>query len=196
MMIKYDVIKMPELPWSCWQEKCCSSLHHHRALQICQIKIRFTTACDAYCKRGIKHAPQTSMTSNIASVGHDGSHCPCCSSCAPVVVFQLDVCRSGWRSFQTLLLILTLWLCDNCGLLSLCWLVELNSCRLIFWSDFLAVVSNDVVHFSIWQSFNSQNKVVTMFRCSGHFLYWFSTTLATFLAKITTIHLCLSKLCL
>jgi len=41
--------------------------------------------------------------------------------------------------------------------------------QLIFRSDFLAVVSYDV-HFNTWESFNSQGKVVTLFRCSGHLL--------------------------
>ena len=57
--------------------------------------------------------------------------------------------------------------CDNCGLWSLRWLVESNSCRLIFRSDFLAVVSYDVVRFNTWRSFNSQGKVVTLIRCGG-----------------------------
>jgi len=42
-----------------------------------------------------------------------------------------------------------------------------NSCRLIFRSDFLAVVSHDVVRFNTWRSFNSQGKVVTLIRCGG-----------------------------
>jgi len=57
--------------------------------------------------------------------------------------------------------------CDNCGLWSLHWLVESNSCKLIFWSDFLPVVSHDVVYFNKWRSFNSQGKVVTLIRCGG-----------------------------
>jgi len=55
--------------------------------------------------------------------------------------------------------------CDNCRLWSLHWLVESNSCRLIFWSDFLPVVSHDVVHFNKWRPFNSEGKVVTLIRC-------------------------------
>ena len=42
---------------------------------------------------------------------------------------------------------------------------HLNSCRLIFRSDFLAVDSYDVVRFNTWRSFNSQGKVVTTIRC-------------------------------
>jgi len=52
------------------------------------------------------------------------------------------------------------------------------------------------VHFNTWWSFNSQGKVVTVFRCDGHkfvVLVWFLITSAT---KITTIYLCLRKLCL
>jgi len=62
-----------------------------------------------------------------------------------VVVFQFDLCEGGRWSFRALLLIRTLCFCDNWGLRSL---VESNSCRLIFRSDFLAVVSYDAVHFN------------------------------------------------
>jgi len=68
--------------------------------------------------------------------------------------------------------------------------------QLIFPSDLLAVVSYDVVRFSAWRSFNLQGKVVTLFRCSRHLLCLFRVTLTTFPAKITTVYLCLSKLCL
>jgi len=92
----------------------------------------------------------------------------------------LQLCISSIRVFQpvswlhwafrALLWILTLCFCDNDGLWSLRWLVESNSCRLIFWTGVLAVVSYDAVSFNTRRSFNSQGKVVTLFRCGGHLL--------------------------
>jgi len=85
-----------------------------------------------------------------------------------VVVFQL-VSGRAW-TFGALLLILPLCFCDNCGLRSLRSLAESNSCRLILRSDFLAVVSYNVAYFNTRRLFNSQGKVVTLFRCGGHLL--------------------------
>jgi len=86
---------------------------------------------------------------------------------ASVASSSFSLCQGGRWSFWALLLILTVCFCDNCGLWSLHWLVESNSCRLIFRSDFLAIVSYDVVRFNKWRSFNSQGKVVTLIRCGG-----------------------------
>ena len=106
------------------------------------------------------------QTSHQNRVGKAGSRRHCCS-CASVASSSFSLCQSGGWSFRTLLLILTLCFCDNCSIWSLHWLVESNSCRLIFRSDFLAVVSYDVIHFNTWRSFNSQGKVVTLIRCGG-----------------------------
>jgi len=93
-----------------------------------------------------------------------------CCICALVASSSFRLCQGGRRSFRTMLLILTLCFCDNCGFWSLRCLhvVESNSCRLIFRSDFLVVVSYDAVRFNTWRSFNLQGKVVTLFRCGGH----------------------------
>jgi len=88
---------------------------------------------------------------------------PLCVRCG-VVIFQL-VSERGMVISSTAFN--SVCFCDNCGLWSLHWLVESNSRKLIFWSDFLPVVSHDVVHFNKWRSFNSQGKVVTLIRCGG-----------------------------
>jgi len=138
-----------------------------------QTYIRLTTACRAQCKRRCtKHASLISTTSNIISEPSRPSWITpsllqlCFSG---VVVFQF-VSGRRWL-FRVLLLILTLCFCDNCGLRSLRSLVESNSYRLIFRSDFLAIVSYDVWRSNTWLSFNLQGTVMTLFRCGGHLLY-------------------------
>ena len=126
-----------------------------------------------------KHASLISTTSNITSEPSGPSWITpsllqlCVSG---VVVFQL-VSERAMVISSTALIILTVCFCDNCGLWSLHWLVESNSCRLIFRSDFLAVVSYDVVRFNTWRSFNSQGKVVTLIRCGGLLLCSFGFAL-------------------
>jgi len=112
------------------------------------------------------HWSRRPQTSHQNRVGHAGSRCHCCS-CASVASSSFSLCHGGRWLFRALLLILTVCFCDNCSLWRLHWLVESNSCRLIFRSDFLAVVSYDVVRFNTWWSFNSQGKVVTLIRCGG-----------------------------
>jgi len=69
-----------------------------------------------------------------------------------VVVFQLVSGRTVVISSSALFL--TLCFCDRCGSLILRWLVESNSSKLIFRSDFLAVVRYDVVRFNTRRPFN------------------------------------------
>ena len=127
-----------------------------------------------------KHASLISTTSNIASQ---------LSGPSWITPSLLQLCVSGDDVFQLV------WR----------WAVVISStafnsdirtvCLLIFRSDFLAVVSYDVVGFDTWRSFNSQGKVVTLIRRGGLLLLvWFCITLATFCARITTICLYLPKL--
>jgi len=127
--------------------------------------------------------PQTSHQNRVGQAGS----CRHCCSCTSVASFSL--CQGGRWSFWALLLILTVCFCDNCGLWSLRWLVESNSCRLIFRSDFLAVVSYDVVCFNTWRSFNSQGKVVTLIRTLGPVSYQPATPLTMLIHPITDFHL-------
>ena len=109
------------------------------------------------------------QTSHQNWVGQGGSRRHCCS-CASMASssFSFSLCQGGRWSFRgsSTAFNSDSVFCDNCGLWSLRWLVESNSCRLIFRSDFLAVVSYDV-RFNTLRSFNSQGKVVTLIRCGG-----------------------------
>jgi len=109
-----------------------------------------------WCRR-----PQTSHQ-NQNRVGKAGSRRHCCS-CVSVASPSFSFCQGGQWSLRALLLILILCFCNtgNCGIWSLRSLVESNS--IIFPSDFLAVVSYDVVRINARRSFNSQSKVVTVF---------------------------------
>jgi len=105
--------------------------------------------------------PQTSHQ-NQNRVGQAVSRHHCCS-CASVASSSFSLCQGGQWSFQALLLILTLCFCNNSAFEAFIRsLVESNS-----WYSHLAVVSYNL-HFNAWESFNSQGKVVTPFRCSGH----------------------------
>jgi len=107
--------------------------------------------------------PQTSHQNRVGQAGSRRHWC----SCASVASSSFSLCQGGRWSFRELLLILTVCFCDNFGFSSLRWLVESNSCSLIFRTDFLAVVSYDVVRYNKWRSSNSQGKVVTLIRCRG-----------------------------
>jgi len=104
-----------------------------------------------YCKRRCtKHASLILTTSNIASEsepsGQAVSRHHCCSFVS-VASPSFSLCQGGQWSFWALLLILTLCFCNNCGVWSLHWLVESHCCKLIFRSDFLAIISCNVVAF-------------------------------------------------
>jgi len=93
------------------------------------------------CVQNTHHWSRRPQTLHQNRVGHAGSRRHCCS-CASAASSSFSLCQGGRWSFRALLLILTVCFCDKvCGFWSLCWLVESNSCRLIFRSDFLAVVT-------------------------------------------------------
>ena len=93
------------------------------------------------------HGSRRPQTSHHNWVGQAGS-CRHCCSCASVASTSFSLCEGGRWSFRAPLLVLT-------------------SCRLIFRSGFLAVVSYDVVRFNTWRLFNLQGKAVTLIRCGG-----------------------------
>ena len=118
----------------------------------------------SYCKRMCtKHASLISTTSNIVSEPSGPSWITpsllqlCVSG---VVVFQLVSGRAvviSSTAFNP-----DIVFCGTCSVWSLR-IVESNRCTLIFRSDFLAVVSYDVVRFHTWRSFNSQGKVCLLY---------------------------------
>jgi len=136
-------------------------------------------------------SPRRQTTSNIASE-------PITPSLLRLnvsgVVFQLV---SGWAviisstAFNSN--IVSSW---HCSLWSLHWLVESNSCRLIFRSDFLAVVSYNTVRFNTTR-FNSQGKVAPLFTCGNiHCISLVSHYLNDIPCKNYNYTFVFSKLCL
>jgi len=116
------------------------------------VDIRFKSACGASCKRRCtKHASLISTTSNVASELSGPSWIT--PSLLQLCVSGVDVFQLMWRRVVVISSTAFNW--------------HSNSCRLIFRSDFLAVVSYDIVRFNTWQSFNSQGKVVILIRCGG-----------------------------
>jgi len=159
----------------CFYEKINARVHFAATVvsKFIRLKSGGLQRVEYTAKEGVQnityHWSRRPQTSHQNRVGQAGSHRHCCS-CASVASSSFTLCQGGRWSFRALLLILTACFCDSCGSWSLRWLVESNSCRLIFRSDFLAVVSYDVVRFNTWRSFNSQGKVVTLIRCGGHVL--------------------------
>jgi len=91
--------------------------------------------------------PQTSYQNRV---GRAGSYCHCCSYDS-VALSSFSLRRGGRWSFWALLLLLTLCFRNNWPI-SLKWQVELNSCRLIFRSYFLAVISYGIVRFNTYMT--------------------------------------------
>jgi len=162
---KFDVIKMPFS-----REERETPVHFAATVtsKFTRFKSGGLQRVEYTAREGVQnthHWSRRPETSHQNRVGQARSYRHCCS-CASVASSSFGLCQGGRWSFRALLLIMTVCFCDNCGFSSLRWLVESNSCRLIFRS-FLAVVSYDVVRFNKWRSFNSQGKVVTLIRCSG-----------------------------
>jgi len=125
------------------------------------------------------HWSRRPQTSHQNSVGQARSRCHCCmrqwrrrlSACVKVVVV---ISSTAFNS--------DIWTVVGCVSMCVCLLLFYMGLELmpeikalidwlIFQSDFLAVVSYDVVRFNTWRSFNSQSKVVTLIRCGGLLLY-------------------------
>jgi len=125
------------------------------------------------CKRSCtRHTPFQTSHQNQNRVGQAASRHHCCS-CASVASPSFSLCQGGLWSFRALLFILTLCFCNTCGLWSLHSLFKSNS-----WYYGLIFLQLVVSYDGVRWSFNSQGKVVTLLRCSGHLLCWFGFALS------------------
>jgi len=196
MMTWVDVIEMLTLLWSSWKEKRQNSFRRYTvASKFARFKSGWLQSVEhtaSECVQNTHHWSQTSHQ-NQNWVGQAGSR----HAAVRQWRRRLSACvRAGGGHFEHCF---WFWHCVFAKTADFKAFVDLLNLTVTIPVWFSCSCLYNVVSSNTWRSFNSQGKVVTLFRCNGNWLLaWFRITLKTFRAKITTtcIYLCLSKSCL